>query len=172
MPFIGGGHLWIILLVLAIILIIYGPGKLPEVGGAIGRGIREFRKASSDLTDELKKGSELCTSVASTASLLLTGNVKIDMKPLTQAKLEDLAKLGSDLNADLKLKFGSIEVDIQKGDLRSDMKVSAPNSTSPWRKPSPPTPASRSRSCQSRKTPRRTTRPTSASSRPSPPTWT
>jgi TatA/E family protein of Tat protein translocase len=58
MPFIGGGHLWIILLVLAIILIIYGPGKLPEVGGAIGRGIREFRKASSDLTDELKKGSE------------------------------------------------------------------------------------------------------------------
>src|SRR5437868_14677142 len=78
---------------------------------------------------KLKKGSELCTSVASTASLLLTGNVKIDMKPLTQAKLEDLAKLGSDLNADLKLKFGSIEVDIQKGDLRSDMKVSAPNST-------------------------------------------
>jgi len=78
---------------------------------------------------KLKKGSELCTSVASTASLLLTGNVKIDVKPLTQAKLEDLAKLGSDLNADLKLKFGSIEVDIQKGDLRSDMKVSAPNST-------------------------------------------
>ncbi len=58
MPFIGGGHFWIILLVLAIILIIYGPGKLPEVGGAIGRGIREFRKASSDLTDELKKSSE------------------------------------------------------------------------------------------------------------------
>ena len=58
MPFIGGGHFWIILLVLAIILIIYGPGKLPEVGGAIGRGIKEFRKASSDLTDEIKKGVE------------------------------------------------------------------------------------------------------------------
>ncbi len=58
MPFIGGGHFWIILLVLAIVLIIYGPGKLPEVGGAIGRGIREFRKASSDLTDEIKKGTQ------------------------------------------------------------------------------------------------------------------
>jgi sec-independent protein translocase protein TatA len=58
MPFIGGGHFWIILLVLAIILIIYGPGKLPEVGGAIGRGIREFRKASTDLTDEIKKSGQ------------------------------------------------------------------------------------------------------------------
>jgi hypothetical protein len=78
---------------------------------------------------KLKKGSEICTSVSSTAGLLFTGNVKIDVKPLTQAKVEDLAKLGNTLNVDLKLKFGSIEVDIQKGDLNSDMKVSAPNST-------------------------------------------
>jgi hypothetical protein len=78
---------------------------------------------------KLKRGSEICTSVASTASFLLTGNLKIDVRPLTQAKVEDLAKLGDSVNADLKLKFGTIEVDIQKGDLRSDMKVSAPNST-------------------------------------------
>ena len=78
---------------------------------------------------KLKKGSEICTSVASTASLLLTGNVKVDVKPLTQTKIEELAKAGGEMNADLRLKFGSIEVDIQKGDLKSDMKVSAPNST-------------------------------------------
>lgn len=78
---------------------------------------------------KLKKGSEICTSVASTASLLLTGNVKIDVRPLSQATLEELAKAGGQLNADVKLKFGAIEVDIKKGDLRSDMKVSAPNST-------------------------------------------
>jgi hypothetical protein len=78
---------------------------------------------------KLKKGSEVCTSVASGATLLFTGNLKIDVKPLTQAKVEELAKLGDAVNADVKLKFGSIEVDIQKGDLRSDMKVSAPNST-------------------------------------------
>ena len=54
---LGLGHWWIILLVLAIVLIVYGPGKLPEVGGAIGRGIREFRKASSDLTDEIKRSA-------------------------------------------------------------------------------------------------------------------
>jgi hypothetical protein len=78
---------------------------------------------------KLKKGSEICTSVASTATVLLTGNLKIDLRPLTQAKVEDLAKLGSDVNADLRLKFGAIEVDIQKGDLKSSMKVSAPIST-------------------------------------------
>ena len=33
-------------LVLLIILIVFGVGKLPQVGGAIGKGIREFRKAS------------------------------------------------------------------------------------------------------------------------------
>jgi hypothetical protein len=78
---------------------------------------------------KLKKGSEICTSVASTATLLLTGNLKVDVKPLTQAKIDTLAKSGDAVNADVKLKFGAVEVDIQKGDLRSDMKVSAPNST-------------------------------------------
>src|SRR5262252_327676 len=44
---------WLIIL-LAIVLIIFGPGKLPELGGAVGRGIREFRKASSEITEEVK----------------------------------------------------------------------------------------------------------------------
>lgn len=78
---------------------------------------------------KLKKGTSLCTSVASTAELLFSGNVKIAVKPLTEANLEELAKAGGALNADVKLKFGAIEVDIQKGDLRTDMKVRSPNST-------------------------------------------
>lgn len=46
-------------LVLVMILIVFGVGKLPQVGSAIGKGIREFRKAShgdydDDKTDELK----------------------------------------------------------------------------------------------------------------------
>jgi len=35
-------------------LLILGPGKLPEVGASIGKSIREFRKASSDLSDSVK----------------------------------------------------------------------------------------------------------------------
>jgi sec-independent protein translocase protein TatA len=55
---IGTGHLWIILGLLLIVLIVYGPGKLPEVGGAIGRGINEFRKTSSGLAKEIKEGTQ------------------------------------------------------------------------------------------------------------------
>jgi sec-independent protein translocase protein TatA len=33
-------------LILLIILIVFGVGKLPQVGGAIGKSLREFRKAS------------------------------------------------------------------------------------------------------------------------------
>ena len=40
----------IVILVLA--LIIFGPGKLPEVGKAIGRSIREFKRAQSGLEDD------------------------------------------------------------------------------------------------------------------------
>jgi sec-independent protein translocase protein TatA len=54
MPF-GLGHWWIIVGILLIVLIIYGPGKLPEVGSGFGKAIREFRKASTELTDEIKR---------------------------------------------------------------------------------------------------------------------
>lgn len=40
----------IIILILA--LIIFGPGKLPDVGRAIGKSLREFKRASSATDDE------------------------------------------------------------------------------------------------------------------------
>ncbi|HEY4894497.1 MAG TPA: twin-arginine translocase TatA/TatE family subunit [Solirubrobacteraceae bacterium] len=49
-----GGHLPEIIIVLVIILIIWGPGKLPDVGAAMGRGIREFRKASAETRDAVR----------------------------------------------------------------------------------------------------------------------
>jgi len=42
MPFRIGP--WEIALVVIIILIVFGVGRLPQVGGAIGKGIRNFRK--------------------------------------------------------------------------------------------------------------------------------
>ena len=44
-----------IVLILVIILIVFGVGKLPQVGGAIGRGIRAFRKAQSGEEEEEEK---------------------------------------------------------------------------------------------------------------------
>src|SRR3990170_3769889 len=37
-----------LMLILAVVVIIFGVGRLPEVGGAVGRGIREFRRATKD----------------------------------------------------------------------------------------------------------------------------
>ncbi|HRR42108.1 MAG TPA: twin-arginine translocase TatA/TatE family subunit [Syntrophales bacterium] len=49
-----------LLVILVIILIIFGAGKLPEIGGAIGKGIKNFKKATRepediDVTPEKKK---------------------------------------------------------------------------------------------------------------------
>jgi sec-independent protein translocase protein TatA len=43
MPFIGG-HLWVLLVILLIVLVIWGPGKLPDLGSGIARAITGFRK--------------------------------------------------------------------------------------------------------------------------------
>jgi sec-independent protein translocase protein TatA len=48
MPNIGPGEL-ILILIIAIVFI--GPGRLPDVGAALGKSIREFRKASTDVAE-------------------------------------------------------------------------------------------------------------------------
>lgn len=44
-----------LLLILVIGLIFFGPGKLPEVGRAIGKSLREFKKASEEVTKPVVK---------------------------------------------------------------------------------------------------------------------
>ena len=44
-----------LIIVLVIVLIIFGVGRLPEIGGALGKAIREFRRSQSTDTDEEKK---------------------------------------------------------------------------------------------------------------------
>lgn len=57
MPFRVGP--WEIGLILVIILIIFGVGRLPQVGGAIGKGLRAFRKGQrGDYDDEEGKEPE------------------------------------------------------------------------------------------------------------------
>ncbi len=43
-----------LIIILVIALLILGPGKLPDVGSALGKSIREFRKASSDINESVK----------------------------------------------------------------------------------------------------------------------
>jgi len=51
MPNIGPVEL---IIILVIALLILGPGKLPDVGAAIGKSIREFRKATNEVQDTVQ----------------------------------------------------------------------------------------------------------------------
>ena len=55
MPNIGPVEL---IVILVIALIVIGPGRLPDVGAALGKSIKEFRKASSDLADSTRVDSQ------------------------------------------------------------------------------------------------------------------
>jgi sec-independent protein translocase protein TatA len=56
MPF--GFHPIYLLVLLVVVLIIFGPGKLPELGSAVGRAMRQFREATSDIKDEVTRAAE------------------------------------------------------------------------------------------------------------------
>ena len=51
MPFIGNIGAPELIIIAVIALVIFGPGKLPDVAQALGRSVREFRKAASDVTE-------------------------------------------------------------------------------------------------------------------------
>jgi sec-independent protein translocase protein TatA len=66
MPFKLGP--WEIALILVIILIVFGVGKLPQVGNAIGKSIRSFKKAQSGEDEEEEKKKEIASSAAKDAA--------------------------------------------------------------------------------------------------------
>jgi sec-independent protein translocase protein TatA len=52
---LGGGE---IILVLAGVLLLFGGKKLPELAKGLGQGIREFKKATKAVTDEVQNAAE------------------------------------------------------------------------------------------------------------------
>ena len=53
---IGAGEL---LLILVVVLIIFGPGKIPEIARGLGKTVHAFRKASSDLSNAVSRETEI-----------------------------------------------------------------------------------------------------------------
>ncbi|MCL6522809.1 MAG: twin-arginine translocase TatA/TatE family subunit [Firmicutes bacterium] len=47
-----------ILIILVIALVVFGPSRLPELGRAVGRGLREFRNATQGLSQEISQAVE------------------------------------------------------------------------------------------------------------------
>ena len=49
---------WEIILILAVVLILFGAKKLPELAKGLGTGIKEFKKATREVTDEIQNAAE------------------------------------------------------------------------------------------------------------------
>lgn len=47
-----------LILILVIALVVFGPGKLPEIGRAVGKGLSEFKKATNNLMSDVNKPIE------------------------------------------------------------------------------------------------------------------
>jgi sec-independent protein translocase protein TatA len=52
---LGGGE---IILILAVVLILFGAKKIPELAKGLGQGIKEFKKATREVTDEVHNAME------------------------------------------------------------------------------------------------------------------
>jgi sec-independent protein translocase protein TatA len=50
---------WEIVAILAIVLIIFGAKKLPELARGLGQGIKEFKKSSREIQDEIQQSIDL-----------------------------------------------------------------------------------------------------------------
>jgi sec-independent protein translocase protein TatA len=68
---LGGQEL---LLILFVILLFFGPSKLPELARGLGRGMKEFKKAQTDLENEFHKAVESADVKEKPAEPLLANN--------------------------------------------------------------------------------------------------
>lgn len=53
--FLGG---WEIVLILAVVLILFGAKKLPELAKGLGQGIKEFKKATTEVSNEIQNAMD------------------------------------------------------------------------------------------------------------------
>jgi sec-independent protein translocase protein TatA len=67
-----------LLLILAIALLVLGPGKLPEVGSAMGKTIREFRKASTDVQEATDLSPHSTAGVAQSQTAPIQASSEVD----------------------------------------------------------------------------------------------
>ena len=58
MGFVSGNHVLLFIVFLVIVLVVFGPGKLPDVGAGMGRAMHEFRKASAEVKETVLAGGQ------------------------------------------------------------------------------------------------------------------
>ena len=60
----GNLGMWEMLIILFIVMLLFGARRLPEIGGSLGKGIREFKGSLKEVESELKElgGSDVANN--------------------------------------------------------------------------------------------------------------
>jgi Tat protein translocase TatB subunit len=74
-----------LLVILVVALIVLGPKRLPEVAKTLGKGLAEFRRATSDLTDELRSAQTTIEREARDAERAVRQSTAAKPKPAAAA---------------------------------------------------------------------------------------
>ncbi len=85
------GHLPELMIVLVLALVIFGPKRLPEFGASLGKGIREFRHATSELQESLTVDPPQPIEVPQPTRVLARGTTAEDA-PRQAAGVQDANK--------------------------------------------------------------------------------
>ena len=89
--------------VLVVALVIFGPSRLPELAGQVGRWVRDFRRMSADLTGEFEK------------TFAEVDEVKKTFKREMQSIQEEVEGVGKSARGDLKKSSGKVHAGAKKG---------------------------------------------------------
>ena len=76
--FLGG---WEIVLILAVVLILFGAKKLPDLAKGLGTGIKEFKKATREVTDEIQNAGNEVTAPPKAPPANTTAQVTAPSQP-------------------------------------------------------------------------------------------
>jgi Tat protein translocase TatB subunit len=92
-------------IVLVVALVIFGPSRLPELAGQVGRWVRDFRRMSSDLTGEFEKTFAEVDEVKKTFKREMQG-IQEEVEGIGKSARGDLKKSGAKAIADGKKSSG------------------------------------------------------------------
>jgi TatA/E family protein of Tat protein translocase len=93
-----------ILVILIIAFLLFGPDKLPQIAGAIGKGLRKLKEATTELSKEFQEaaGDVKDAGKETSETVGLKGGLAADLKDVA-GEIKDVAK---EINADLKAGTG------------------------------------------------------------------
>lgn len=81
MNFLGMGPMEL-MMILVLALIVFGPGKLPEIAGQVGRVVRDFRRTTSELSSEFSRTLSLEIEERKTAQAPAAAAAEVPYEPV------------------------------------------------------------------------------------------